>query len=80
MIREEYVMGPFGGFAYPDIATAIAGGALLVGISYVLRLAGGDFSSIPVFFAWYLGVLIVFFGLVWYGFNWFIDYGVKLID
>lgn len=70
----------FDRFAYPDIATAIAGGGLLVVTSYALRLTGADFSSIVVFFTWYVGVLIAFFGIVWYFFNWFIDYGVRLID
>lgn len=73
-------MWPFERFAYPDIALAIAAGAILVVTSYALRLTGADFSSIVVFFAWYVGGLIVFFGLFWYVFNWFIDYGVRLID
>lgn len=71
---------PFDRFAYPDIAMAVAGGVVLVVTSYALRLTGGDFSSIVVFFTWYLGVLLVFFGLVWYCFNWVIDYGVRFID
>lgn len=70
-------LGPFEQFHYPDYAAGIFAGVCLMALSLVLTGLGAH--PLLTFFLRYLGMLMSFFGVVWYGFNWFIDHGVKYI-
>lgn len=67
----------FDRFAYPDYAAATVVGICLVGLSFLLLPLG--VHPLLLFVMRYLGILMAFFGTVWYAFNWFIDHGTKYL-
>lgn len=66
-------MRVFNRFHYPDLAAAIVGGLLLIAVSFALLVS--PVHPLAAYLIRYIGLLISFFGIVWYGFNWVIDYG-----
>ena len=66
-------MRVFNRFHYPDFAAAIIGGLLLIALSFLLSIS--PVHPLAAHLIRYIGLLISFFGVVWYGFNWVIDYG-----
>lgn len=71
------VPNPFERFHYPYYAAGIFGGLGLIVFS--MLLAATPIHPLVPFFVRYLGLLVSFFGVVWYAFNWFIDYGVMYL-
>lgn len=69
--------GWFDRFAYPDYAAATMTGVCLVVVSFLLAPLG--VHPLLLLVMRYFGILLAFFGTVWYGFYWFIDHGTKLV-
>lgn len=67
----------FNKFHYPSFAAAIVGGLSLIVLSLILFAM--PIHPLAAFLTRYIGLLISFFGIVWYVFNWIIDYGPDAI-
>ncbi len=67
----------FDRFHYPDYAAAIFIGLSMIALSFPLSYT--PIHPIVGFLIRYIGLLVSFFGVVWYGFNWVIDYGPDFV-